>query len=106
MRVFTVVSEKNWILLKNGGRFYSLSELPECNKNDFRRPDISITANTQETNIFASLSRGNLKSSRDTHVNDKWSDVHVVVQFYRWFKFIFFCFKLIIIHYLTKNKRK
>ena len=30
----------------------------------------------------------------------------VVVQFYPWFKFCFFCFKLIIIHYHTQKQKK
>ena len=30
----------------------------------------------------------------------------VVVQFYPWFKFCFFCFKLIIIHYRTQKQKK
>ena len=29
-----------------------------------------------------------------------------VVQFYPWFKFCFFCFKLIIIHYHTQKQKK
>ena len=32
--------------------------------------------------------------------------VYVVVQFYPWFNFIFFCFKLIIIHYHAQKQRE
>ena len=32
--------------------------------------------------------------------------VFVVVQFYPWFKFYFFCFKLIVIHYNTQKQKK
>ena len=31
---------------------------------------------------------------------------YVVVQFYPWFKILFFCFKLIIIHYHTQKQKK
>ena len=34
------------------------------------------------------------------------SSVYVVVQFYPWFNFIFFCFKLIIIHYHTQKQEE
>ena len=77
-------------------------------EEDFLVLPLDITNfSTHEDSVAKALHRfGKVILRQSTWVLVLYWRVDVVVQFYSWFKFIFLCFKHMIIHYNTPKQKK
>ena len=58
------------------------------------------------TRLFPTHFNITIKRTKKSCQQQTGSKIYVVVQLYPWFKFIFFLFKLIIIHYHTQKQKE